>query len=302
MAKQRVPRASQSPVVVTVGERFPLTIKKLGVEGQGIGYFKHKVCFVPGALPGEVIVAEVTAVHERYLTAKIHRLKQASSARVTPKDVVAGIAGGFELEHLAYPAQLKFKRQMVLDSLAKFKPRGYRHYQVRPTLPSPQEYGYRNKAQFQVRQVDGHVVAGLYQAHSHTVVDLAECAVQMPLTMQVVRALVAMIEELQIPPYEESNHSGIIKTLAVRETTTGEVQVTLITNTPKLLKKHQLLTRIKAELPAVKSVMQNINPGDTPLVWGEETRLLAGESYGPGFSAFRPVIFAAQSVADRSLV
>ena len=279
MAKQRVPRASQSPVVVTVGERFPLTIKKLGVEGQGIGYFKHKVCFVPGALPGEVIVAEVTAVHERYLTAKIHRLKQASPARVTPKDAVAGIAGGFELEHLAYPAQLKFKRQMVLDSLAKFKPRGYRHYQVRPTLPSPQEYGYRNKAQFQVRQVDGHVVAGLYQAHSHTVVDLAECAVQMPLTMQVVRALVAMIEELQIPPYEESNHSGIIKTLAVRETTTGEVQVTLITNTPKLLKKHQLLTRIKAELPAVKSVMQNINPGDTPLVWGEETRLLAGESY-----------------------
>lgn len=42
MAKQRVPRASQSPVVVTVGERFPLTIKKLGVEGQGIGYFKHR--------------------------------------------------------------------------------------------------------------------------------------------------------------------------------------------------------------------------------------------------------------------
>ena len=55
--------------------------------------------------------------------------------------------------------------------------------------------------------------------------------------------------------------------------------MTLITNTPKLLKKHQLLTRIKAELPAVKSVMQNINPGDTPLVWDEETRLLAGESY-----------------------
>lgn len=268
-----------TPVHVTVGERFPLTIKKLGIEGQGIGYFKHKVCFVPGALPGEVIVAEVTAVQERYLTAKIHRLKRPSKNRVTPKDAVAGIAGGFELEHLAYPAQLKFKRQVVLDSLAKFKPQGYKYYQVKPTLPSPQGYSYRNKAQFQVRTADGHVVAGLYRANSHEVVDLKECAIQMPQTMTVMRALVTFIEELQIPTYEESNHSGILKTIAIRETTTGEVQVTFITNTPKLIKKHQLLTRIKAELPMVTSVMQNVNPGDTPLVWGDQTLNLAGKDY-----------------------
>ena len=118
-----------SPVVVSIGDRFPLSIKKLGVAGQGIGYFKHKVCFVPGALPGEQVVAEVTAVHERFLEAKLHRLKRASKDRVTPRDAVAGIAGGFELEHLAYPAQLAYKRQMVKDSLAKFKPHGWRHYQ-----------------------------------------------------------------------------------------------------------------------------------------------------------------------------
>ncbi|MGN1284614.1 MAG: 23S rRNA (uracil-5-)-methyltransferase RumA, partial [Candidatus Limosilactobacillus intestinavium] len=38
-------RHTQSPIEVNIGDRFPLTIKKLGVEGQGIGYFKHKVCF-----------------------------------------------------------------------------------------------------------------------------------------------------------------------------------------------------------------------------------------------------------------
>lgn len=266
-----------SPVVVSVGDRFPLSIKKLGVAGQGIGYFKHKVCFVPGALPGEQVVAEVTAVHERFLEAKLHRLKRASKDRVTPRDAVAGIAGGFELEHLAYPAQLAYKRQMVKDSLAKFKPHGWRHYQVRPTLASPQQYGYRNKAQFQVREVDGQVVAGLYRANSHQVVDLKECAVQLPQTMRVMRALVNMVGDLHIPPYVEANHSGILKTIAIRETTTGQLQVTLITNTKKLVKKHQLLERIAAELPAVTSVMQNVNPGDTPLVWGEETICLAGE-------------------------
>lgn len=58
---QKSPRP-QPQVEVNLGDRFPLTIRKLGIEGQGIGYFKHKVCFVPGALPDEVVVAEVTAI------------------------------------------------------------------------------------------------------------------------------------------------------------------------------------------------------------------------------------------------
>lgn len=269
---------TKQDVTVNVGDRFPLTIRRLGVNGHGIGYFKHKVCFVPGALPGEVVVAEVTRVMPRYLTAKIHRLRRPSKHRVTPRDSYADVAGGFELESLAYPEQLKFKRQVVIDSLAKFQPYGYRNYEVRPTIAAPQEYGYRNKAQFQVRTIDGHVAAGLYKPDSHDLVDMQECAVQMPQTMHVVRTMVKLIEELDIPVYDEDHNSGIIKTLAVRESrTTGEVQLTIITNTPKLIHKHQLLDAIADQLPEVVSVMQNVNPGDTPLVWGDQMIHLAGK-------------------------
>lgn len=38
---------TKQDVTINVGERFPLTIRRLGVNGHGIGYFKHKVCFVP---------------------------------------------------------------------------------------------------------------------------------------------------------------------------------------------------------------------------------------------------------------
>ncbi len=268
---------AKQDITVNVGDRFPLTIRRLGVNGHGIGYFKHKVCFVPGALPGEVVVAEVTKVMPRFLEAKIHRLRRTNKHRVTPRDSYADVAGGFELENLAYPEQLKFKRQVVLDSLSKFKPYGYRNYDVRPTIAAPAEYGYRNKAQFQVRLVDGHVAAGLYKPDSHDLVDMQECAVQMPQTMHVMRTMVKLIEKLNIPVYDEEHNSGIIKTLAVRESwTTGELQLTIITNTPKLIHKHQLLDAIKEQLPEVVSVMQNVNPGDTPLVWGDQTIHLAG--------------------------
>ncbi len=272
-----VQKYAKQDVTVSVGERFPLTIRRLGVNGHGIGYFKHKVCFVPGALPGEIVVAEVTRVMPRFLEAKIHRLRRTSKHRVTPRDPYADVAGGFELENLAYPEQLKFKRQVVLDSLSKFKPYGYHNYDVRPTIAAPAQYGYRNKAQFQVRMVDGHVAAGLYKPDSHNLVDMQECAVQMPQTMHVIRTMVKLIEELNIPVYDEEHNSGIIKTLVVRESwTTGELQLTIITNTPKLIHKHQLLAAIKELLPEVVSVMQNVNPGDTPLVWGDQTIHLAG--------------------------
>ena len=265
-------------VEVNIGDRFPLTIRRLGVNGHGIGYYKHKVCFVPGALPGEVVVAEVTHVHPRFLEAKIHRLRKKSKHRVTPRDPYADVAGGFELENLAYPQQLAFKRQVILDSLEKFKPYGYRNYEVRKTIAAPEEYHYRNKAQFQVRMVDGHVAAGLYKPNSHDLVDLRECAVQMPRTMKVVRTVVQLIEELQIPVYDEDHNSGIIKTIVVRESwTTGELQLTLITNTPKLIHKRPLLSAIADQLPEVVSVMQNVNSGDTPLVWGDQMIHLAGK-------------------------
>lgn len=263
---------------VQIGQRFPLTIKRLGINGEGIGYYKHVITFVKGALPGEVVVAEVTAVHPRYLEAHLRKIRQVSPDRVDPRDEYAGEVGGFELEHLDYPAQLKFKQDLIRQALDKYRPAGYRHYDVRPTVGMADPYEYRNKAQFQVRMIDGHVAAGLYKENSHDLVDLPTCSVQMPVTMEVMRQVVAWLEELQVPIYDEERNAGIVKTIVVRAAAaTGEVQLVFITNTPKLPKKHQLLMKIAAKLPMVVSVMQNVNVGKTSLIWGDQTTLLAGQ-------------------------
>lgn len=97
-------------------------------------------------------------------------------------------------------------------------------------------YEYRNKAQFQVRLIGGHV-AVLYKENSHDLADLPTCSVQMPATMTVMRQVVAWLEELQVPIYDEEHNSGIVKTIVVREAAaTGEIQLVFITNTPKLPK------------------------------------------------------------------
>lgn len=58
---------------VEVGQQFPLTIKRLGINGEGVGYYKRHVVFVPGALPGEEVVAKVTNAGERFSEASIKK-------------------------------------------------------------------------------------------------------------------------------------------------------------------------------------------------------------------------------------
>ncbi|KRN28397.1 RNA methyltransferase [Lactobacillus selangorensis] len=263
---------------VHVGQRLPLSIKRLGINGEGIGYYQHKIVFVPGALPHEEIVAEITDVAERFLRGKVHRIRKASKERVQPRNSEFGQVGGIELEDLAYPAQLRFKRDVIIQALQKFRPDHYGDIKILPTMGMDDPYGYRNKAQFQVREQDGHLSAGLYKEHSHDLVDLPSFATQMPGTLHVIRTLLPILTDLGMPIYNEQAHSGILKTLVVRESqATGELQLTFITNSKKLPRKRDLLAAIHAQLPQVVSVLQNFNPGETSLIWGTETKLLAGK-------------------------
>jgi len=89
----RRPQQETPSVTVEEGQRFPLTIKRMGINGEGIGYYKRMAVFIPGALTGEEVVAEVTSVAKRFLRAKIHRIRKTSPHRVEPRDSYADEVG-----------------------------------------------------------------------------------------------------------------------------------------------------------------------------------------------------------------
>lgn len=271
---------NETSVNIEPQQTFPLTIKRLGINGEGVGYFKRTVVFVPGALPGEEVVVEATKIHPKFAEAKIKNIRKKSEHRVQPLCPVYEQCGGCQLQHLVYPQQLKEKRDIIIQALERHTKLAVDKLNIKETIGMEDPWGYRNKNQFQVGQKDGKVLAGLYGLNSHQLINIEQCAVQHPKTNEATAEVKKILEELKIPVYNEKSRKGIVRTIVTRVgVQTGELQIVLITNQKELPKKDLFIQEIQKRLPHVKSIVQNVNEQKTSLIFGEETYALAGEDF-----------------------
>ena len=126
-----------------------LTIKKIGINGEGIGYYKKKITFVKGALPDEVIVCEIVEETPKYIIGKLVKVKEPSPHRVEIKKEFSE-SGAYGLAHVSYEKQLEYKRNILLDAFDKYYRIPKPDKLVLKTLASPTTEHYRNKNLFQL--------------------------------------------------------------------------------------------------------------------------------------------------------
>ncbi|WP_313800418.1 23S rRNA (uracil(1939)-C(5))-methyltransferase RlmD [Cytobacillus sp.] len=263
-----------------LNQTFPLTIKRLGINGEGVGYFKKQVVFVPGALPGEEVVVEATKVHPKFSEAKIKKIRKPSEFRMKPPCPIYEECGGCQLQHLRYDQQLKEKRDIVIQALERHTKLDPSKLEIKETIGMEDPWNYRNKSQFQVGFRDGKVLAGLYGMNSHRLINIEQCAVQHPQTNKATKTVKRILQDLKIPIYHEKSKKGLVRTIVARVgIQTGELQIVLITTKKELPKKDLIIQEIKKRLPEVKSIIQNINGQKTSLIFGDETVNLEGSDF-----------------------
>jgi 23S rRNA (uracil1939-C5)-methyltransferase len=262
--------------IIEEGMKFPLTIKRLGINGEGIGYYKRNVVFVPGALPGEEITAQITTVKRNFAEARILKMRTASPHRQTPPCPIYDACGGCQLQHLEYSQQLVEKRDLVMQALERYLKGA--NVKVENTIGMEDPWRYRNKSQFQTRLKGTKVIAGLFAEGSHQLLDIEQCIVQHPDTTVITNAVKRILEELKMPIYDGKTMKGIIRTIVVRTgVQTGEIQLVLVTTRAKLPQKELLLEKLQKIDTNLVSIVQNINKEKTSLIFGDETITLYGK-------------------------
>ncbi|MBX0316690.1 23S rRNA (uracil(1939)-C(5))-methyltransferase RlmD [Planococcus glaciei] len=262
--------------IIEEGQKFPLTIKRLGINGEGIGFFKRNVIFVPGALPGEEITAQVTNIKRNFAEARILKMRKPSPHRQTPPCPIYDACGGCQLQHMTYSQQLVEKRDLVVQALERYL-KGT-DVLVNDTIGMEDPWHYRNKSQFQTRLKGTKVIAGLFAEGTHQLLDIEQCLVQHPDTTVITNAVKRILEELKMPIYDGKTMKGIIRTIVVRTgLKTGEIQLVLVTTRSKIPQKELLVEKLKAIDINLVSIVQNINKEKTSLIFGEETITLYGK-------------------------
>lgn len=231
---------------MTVGQKFPLTIKRLGINGEGVGFYKRNVVFVKGAIPGEEITAQVTKTQRNFAEAEILAIRKASKHRQEAPCPVYNECGGCQLQHMTYEKQLIEKRDIVIQALERYAKPLLETIEVRKTLGMDDPWHYRNKSQFQVRKEGKRVYAGLFAEGSNKLLNINDCLVQHPITSKITVATRKILQKLNITIYDGRTLDGLVRTIVVRTgIRTGETQVVLVTTRKEIPHLAELISRIK---------------------------------------------------------
>lgn len=163
-----------------VGDRLRLEIHDLAFGGEGVGRTGDFVVFVPFTCPGDQVEVKLTEVKRSFARGVMTRLLNPSPDRVEPACRYFGECGGCQYQHIAYPAQLRWKQKQVADLFHRIG--GFGEPVVRPVLPCPAPYGYRNRilVRSQWNRPARKLDLGFIRHDCGLVCDIESCAIAEP--------------------------------------------------------------------------------------------------------------------------
>lgn len=261
---------------VLVGQEYTVEISGLGHSGEGVGRYQDFTIFIPGAIPSEQVRVKIMEVKKNYARGVLKAVIAASVQRVDPSCPTYNACGGCQLQHMSYLEQLNWKRQVVIDAVSRIGK--LEQVVVQQTVGVDDPWYYRNKMQLPVGVSRGKVVAGCFAQGSHEIVDTEQCYIQNELNNEVARVMKSIIPALGLTVYDEKSGAGLLRHIVGRVgVKSGEVMIVLVTNGREIPQKNKLVALMREQIPAVVSIVQNINSKRTNVIFGAETHTLWGK-------------------------
>ncbi len=260
-------------------DEITLTIDAMTAEGSGIGRHDGMAVFVPNTAVGDTVLCHIIKAKKNYAVGKAYKVYEASPDRVAPDCPVAGRCGGCCYRHISYDAELRYKRQRVVDAFERI---AHLSVDVLPVLGSEQTLRYRNKAQFPVAlDKNRNPCFGFYAANTHRVVPCEDCLLQPELFGDVLTVVREWVIRRGITVYDEEAHRGLLRHVYIRQGHySQQLMVCLVVNgdpTTSVPRLSFLIDALKDTIPGFTSLSVNYNPAKTNVILGRETEVIYGD-------------------------
>lgn len=272
----------------TVGSSFITEIRQLDKNGAGQAVVWHEnekgnskklKLTVPETLPGEKVRVTVDKPERRRRKAVLEEIIEAHPERIGPACPHFSLCGGCVWQHWQYAGQLQEKTNHVKHAL---EAQGFEPYLVQDTMGMEDPWHYRNKMEFTFSP-DGTL--GLHeQGNFRKIISLETCLIAGKKMVEAAMDIAKWASDHHLSGYNKDTHEGLLRHLMVRESfATGEMMLALFaTEAPDGNLREaasDLIDRIEAKFPEVKSLLWLENRDWADRTQSEKTHVLSGRDF-----------------------
>ncbi|NGF55656.1 23S rRNA (uracil(1939)-C(5))-methyltransferase RlmD [Parapedobacter sp. SGR-10] len=281
-----------------MGRRIPqdkrflkdIEIIDIAEEGKGVARYEDLVLFIEKAIPGDTVEVELQRKKKNFAEGRVVSIQTPSPYRIEAFCPHFGTCGGCKWQHMAYDAQLKFKQQSVDNALTRIGK--VDTSAMEDILPSGQTEYYRNKLEFtfsnkrwltnrdeqaapQNMDALGFHVPGRFDK----ILDITHCFLQQDPSNDLRNKVRDFAVSQDISFYDLREHTGALRNLIIRTSSTGEVMVIVVFAYPEEGQVELLMDFIVGQFPNLTSLLYIINQKRNDTIFDQDIHVYAGRDF-----------------------
>jgi 23S rRNA (uracil1939-C5)-methyltransferase len=226
-----------------MADELSLSIEKLVYGGDGLAHADGNTVFVPYVLPGEEVRAATKSKKKKLIWAELLEVTAASKAREKARCPHFQICGGCHYQHIPAAEQLRLKKEILRETLSRL---GGISWDGPIQEHSAEPYGYRNRAQWAVRNAHPRAI-GYFLPESSVIVPIDECPVLSP-------TLAKTFEQLQNMARSGTLPERVLEIEAFADSTDTKIALNVaFERFPQPAK--ELAAALQAALPQLESLL-----------------------------------------------
>ncbi|NUY79385.1 23S rRNA (uracil(1939)-C(5))-methyltransferase RlmD [Flavobacterium sp. MAH-1] len=270
-------------------------IEVLDAGAKGVSVAKApdgKVILIPNVVPGDVIDVQTFKKRKAYYEGKAVNFHALSEHRVEPVCEHFGSCGGCKWQNMDYSRQLHYKENEVFNHLKRIGKVELPEFE--PILGSEKQFFYRNKMEFSfsnsrwltqqeiasTTDLDDRNALGFHIPKMwDKILDIHKCWLQEDPSNDIRNEIRKFAIENDLPFFDPRNHDGLLRTLMIRTSSTGEVMVLVQFFDDNKQQRELLLDFVSARFPQITSLLYVVNQKQNDTLYDQDVKVYKGRDH-----------------------